>query len=190
MCSLKSPMKTCTSKPARGPLARSSPTFPPGPYTVTLQKDGFGPKRGQVNIHPDRPHHFRLLAHPVARLRLAQVGPSGRASRVPRPRARSLPPRFVALRLAKKSTSAPLGWFDEHGPRATMQITPDGDYTQTGVMWNKFGYTSPSHKQFAVAPERSWPLLLPRQRRIRRVLLLPLDRRPSRAQRGHRSPRR
>ena len=23
-----------------------------------------------------------------------------------------------------------LGWFDEHGPRATMQITPDGDYTR------------------------------------------------------------
>ena len=36
-----------------------------------------------------------------------------------------------------------------------MQITPDGDYTQTGVMWNKFGYTSPNHKQFVTAPERS-----------------------------------
>ena len=36
-----------------------------------------------------------------------------------------------------------------------MQITPDSDYTQTGVMWNKFGYTSPSHKQFVTAPERS-----------------------------------
>ena len=36
-----------------------------------------------------------------------------------------------------------------------MQITPDGDYVQTGVTWNKFGYTSPSHKQFVAAPERS-----------------------------------
>ena len=37
--------------------------IPPGPYTVTCQKDGFGPKRTQINLHPDRPHHFRLLAH-------------------------------------------------------------------------------------------------------------------------------
>ncbi|MCC2672557.1 MAG: hypothetical protein K0Q72_5029, partial [Armatimonadetes bacterium] len=48
-----------------------------------------------------------------------------------------------------------LGWFDEHGPLATMQITPDGDYSQTGAQWNKRGYGSPHHTQFATAPERS-----------------------------------
>src|SRR5262249_38321854 len=48
-----------------------------------------------------------------------------------------------------------LGWHDEHGPRATMQITPDGDYTRTGVAWNKVGYTSPAHKQLVEAPARS-----------------------------------
>ena len=32
-----------------------------------------------------------------------------------------------------------------------MQITPDGDYSQTGVAWNKIGYGSPHHKQFVVA---------------------------------------
>ena len=36
-----------------------------------------------------------------------------------------------------------------------MQVTPDGDYTQTGVAWNRVGYTSPTHKQFVTAPERS-----------------------------------
>ena len=45
--------------------------------------------------------------------------------------------------VSRRSSSASLGWFDEHGPRATMQITPDGDYTQTGVAWNKFGYANP-----------------------------------------------
>jgi len=35
--------------------------IPPGPYTVTCQKDGYGPKRAQINLNPDRPHHFRLL---------------------------------------------------------------------------------------------------------------------------------
>ena len=29
----------------------------------------------------------------------------------------------------EKEFIAMLGWFDEHGPRAVMQITPDGDYT-------------------------------------------------------------
>ena len=48
-----------------------------------------------------------------------------------------------------------LGWHDEHGPRATMQISPDGDYTQTGIEWNKFGYTNPHHLQFVEAPARS-----------------------------------
>ena len=32
----------------------------------------------------------------------------------------------------KKELVRPIGWFDEHGPRATVQIVPDGDYTQTG----------------------------------------------------------
>src|SRR5690606_10708508 len=37
----------------------------------------------------------------------------------------------------------------------TIQITPDGDYSQTGAEWNKFGYADPILKQFVTAPERS-----------------------------------
>jgi hypothetical protein len=48
-----------------------------------------------------------------------------------------------------------VGWFDEHGPRATVQVTPDGDYSRTGVQWNLHGYTNPHHKQFIEAPSRS-----------------------------------
>ena len=36
-----------------------------------------------------------------------------------------------------------------------MQITPDGDYTQTGVDWNKIGYGRPHHTQLVAGPERS-----------------------------------
>ena len=36
-----------------------------------------------------------------------------------------------------------------------MQITPDGDYTQTGVAWNKYGYANPHLHQYVDAPERS-----------------------------------
>ena len=45
-----------------------------------------------------------------------------------------------------------LGWWDEHGPDANMQITPDGDYTQTGVRFNKVGYGNPHHTQLVTAP--------------------------------------
>ena len=40
-------------------------------------------------------------------------------------------------------------------PRATVQITPDGDYSQTGVDWNRCGYPSSHVQQFLTAPERS-----------------------------------
>ena len=36
-----------------------------------------------------------------------------------------------------------------------MQVTPDGDYTRTGVEWNKVGYNSATHRQFVTAPDRS-----------------------------------
>jgi hypothetical protein len=55
----------------------------------------------------------------------------------------------------EKEFIRPLGWFDEHGPRSTMQITPDGDYVQTGVQWNKIGYGSPHHTQLVPGPEHS-----------------------------------
>ena len=128
--------------------------IPPGPYTATLQKDGFGPKRVQVAIHPDRPHHFRLLAHHLLGYAWPKWVKAGEQAEF---RVHSLEAyRLDLWRYGwEKEHIRPLGWFDEHGPRATMQITPDGDYAQTGVMWNKFGYTSPSHKQFVAAPERS-----------------------------------
>jgi hypothetical protein len=56
---------------------------------------------------------------------------------------------------AKKEIVRDLGWYDEHGPRATMQITPDGDYSQTGVLWNKYGYVNPLLHQYVEAPQRS-----------------------------------
>jgi hypothetical protein len=55
----------------------------------------------------------------------------------------------------RKEKLRTIGWFDEHGPRATVQVTPDGDYTQTGVHWNKIGYWHPHHKQYVEAPDQS-----------------------------------
>ena len=125
-----------------------------GTYTATFQRDGFGPKRVQVNAQSGKPHHFRLLSNTLLGYAWPKVVKSGELSEF---RVHALEAYKIDLwRYGyKKEHIRSLGWYDEHGPRATMQITPDGDYTQTGVMWNKFGYSSPHHKQYVQAPERS-----------------------------------
>jgi len=126
----------------------------PGPYQVTLHKEGYGPKRVKMAVSPERPHQFRLLSHALLGYAWPRCVRSGERSefRVHSTEAYKLELWRYGQR---KELVGPLGWFDEHGPKATMQITPDGDYTQTGVQWNKFGYANPQHKQYAEAPVRS-----------------------------------
>ncbi len=127
---------------------------PPGRYEVILAKDGYGAKRVTVDLSPDRPHHFRLLKDDLLGYAWPKWVKGGESSefRVHSDAAYKLDLWRYGW---QKELVRPIGWFDEHGPRATVQITPDGDYSQTGVTWNKFGYTSPHHKQFITAPERS-----------------------------------
>lgn len=126
----------------------------PGQYRVTLVKDGFGSKSITVNVAADAPQQFRLLSDCLLGYAWPKWVRSGERSefRVHSPE----PYRLSLWRYGwKKEFVKLLGWFDEHGPRAVMQITPDGDYTQTGVHWNKVGYGSPHHTQFLAGPERS-----------------------------------
>ena len=101
-----------------------------------------------------RPHQFRLLADGLLGYAWPKWVRAGERSEF---RVHSVEAYKIDLwRYGwHKELAAKIGWFDEHGPRATMQITPDGDYTQTGVQWNKFGYGSWQHAQFVTAPERS-----------------------------------
>jgi N,N-dimethylformamidase len=126
----------------------------PGDYEVSLNRDGFGPKRVQMSVSADAPHQFRLLSQSLLGYAWPRCVRSGEKAEF---RVHAHEAYKISLwrygyekELAKK-----IGWFDEHGPGATVQITPDGDYTQTGAQWNKFGYTSPHHKQYVAAPERS-----------------------------------
>jgi len=127
--------------------------LPAGHYRVTLARPGYGSKRVEIDL-PGPPHHFRLLKDDL----LGYVWPkwvrSGEQSEF-----RVHSPEAYKLELfrygAEKEFIRVIGWYDEHGPDATKQITPDGDYTQTGAQWNKFGYSSPQHKQYVTAPERS-----------------------------------
>jgi N,N-dimethylformamidase len=129
--------------------------LPSGSYRVTLQKPGFGAKSVMVDIAPEHPpHHLRLLSDGLLGYAWPKWVKSGDKAEF---RVHSVEPYQLSLwRYGfKKELIRSLGWFDEHGPRATMQITPDGDYTQRGVAWNKYGYVNPHLHQYVDAPDRS-----------------------------------
>ena len=126
----------------------------PGEYHVTLVKDGFGSKSVTMTVDPAQPYHFRLLSDCIMGYAWPRAVKSGERSEF---RVHATEPYRLSLwRYGwKREFVKLLGWFDEHGPRAVMQITPDGDYTQTGVQWNKTGYASPHHTQLVPGPQRS-----------------------------------
>ncbi len=126
----------------------------PGEYRVTLVKPGYGAKCVTVNLQAGQPYHFRLLADRILGYMWPKWVKAGEKSefRVHSPE----PYRLSLWRYGwKKEFVRLLGWIDEHGPRPNVQITPDGDFTQTGVQWNKIGYGSPQHTQFVTGPVRS-----------------------------------
>lgn len=126
----------------------------PGTYDVTLVKPGYGSKRSVVTIDSKTPHQFRLLSDGLAGYVWPREVRTGERSEF---RVHSTEPYRLSLwRYGwKREFVKLLGWFDEHGPRAVMQIVPDGDFTQTGVEWNKIGYGSAHHTQFVTGPEKS-----------------------------------
>ncbi|HET8627758.1 MAG TPA: N,N-dimethylformamidase beta subunit family domain-containing protein [Thermomicrobiales bacterium] len=126
----------------------------PGRYRATLAKGGYGSKRVDLDVAEGGPYQFRLLSDRL----LGYAWPKWvRAGERAEFRVHAVEPFQLSLwRYGyRKEFVRLLGWHDEHGPRAMMQITPDGDYTQTGVGWNKVGYGSPHHTQLVAGPARS-----------------------------------
>jgi hypothetical protein len=126
----------------------------PGPYKVTLWRPGFGSKNVRMTVRPGEPYHFRLLSDSLLGYAWPKCVKAGERAEF---RVHAVEAYKLELWRYGWETEfvANLGWHDEHGPRATMQITPDGDYTQTGVAWNKQGYNIAVHHQFVEAPSRS-----------------------------------
>jgi hypothetical protein len=127
---------------------------PPGSYRVVIQKPGYGAKFSQLTVPPAAPHHFRLLSDRLLGYAWPKWTRTGEASEF---RVHSVEPYKLELwRYGwEPELVRSLGWHDEHGPRAVMQVTPDGDYTRTGVQWNRIGYAHSVHSQFVTGPERS-----------------------------------
>jgi N,N-dimethylformamidase len=129
--------------------------LPLGEYDVVLAKPGFGAKRVRMTPDANTPHHFRLLSNTLLGYAWPKFVCSGESAEF---RVHSMEPYKLELWRCgwDKEFVQGLGWHDEHGPVATQQITPDGDYTRTGVNWNHVGYrNSPHHSQRVVAPGRS-----------------------------------
>src|SRR5690349_4519997 len=128
--------------------------LPEGSYHVTLAKDGYGAKWVDCELMAGKPHQFRLLSDSLLGYMWPKWTRSGERSEI-----RAHSPEQFQLTLwrygFKKEFAGMLSWFDEHGPRTTVQITPDGDYSQTGVDWNRHGYPSAHVQQFVTAPARS-----------------------------------
>jgi len=126
----------------------------PGDYDVTLQKPGFGGKRTKCTVRPGGVHHFRMLSDCLLGYAWPKWIRAGDKSefRVHSVEAYKLELWRYGL---KREFIRNLGWYDEHGPRATMQVVPDGDYSQSGVRWNKQGYNIAVHNQYLEAPARS-----------------------------------
>jgi N,N-dimethylformamidase len=124
-----------------------------GDYRATLAKQGFGSKIVNVRLGGN-PHQFRLLSDGLLGFMWPKWVRSGERSEI---RVHSVEQYQLSLWRygLRKEFIGVVGWYDEHGPRAVMQLTPDGDYTQTGVEWNKAGWGTPSITQFVSAPERT-----------------------------------
>jgi N,N-dimethylformamidase len=138
-------------------ILRSSPTgalygdLPPGQYRITLAKDGYGSKTAVVSLTEGEPIQFRLLCNKLVGYAWPKWVRAGETAEF---RVNAIEQYQLTLwRYGwKKEFIAMIGWIDEHGPQANRQLLPDGDFTQTGVAWNKQGYSSPP---LVTAPDRS-----------------------------------
>lgn len=141
---------TLTTSSPRGAIYAE---VPKGRYRITLAKDGYGSKWVECEIGA-QPVSFRLLRDAMAGYMWPKWVHAGEKAEI-----RVHSPEQYQLTLwrygLKKEFVRMLSWFDEHGPRTTVQIAPDGDFSQTGMNWNQKGYPAPHIQQFVEAPERS-----------------------------------
>lgn len=129
---------------------------PPGAYRVTLRKDGFGRKAVEVDLAAgNSPRQFRLLSDRLTGYAWPRWVRAGERAELCFHGMESFRLTLARYGLEREFVRI-LGWFDEHGPNAYMQVTPDGDWTQTGIAFNSTGFSNnPHHTQMVTAPSRS-----------------------------------
>jgi hypothetical protein len=138
-------------------LARSWPSgaihadVPPGDYEVCLARPGFGSKRVRARLGGDGPIPFRLLSDRLLGYAWPKWCKGGESVEF---RVHAVEPYKLGLWRygLRKEFIRNVGWYDNHGPRACMQVLPDAHFEQTGVAWdNGHGV----HRQLIDAPDRT-----------------------------------
>ena len=127
--------------------------IPNGRYRVTLARDGYGSKSVECDIGPAAVT-LRLLSNRL----IGYVWPKwARGGDIGELRLHSSDEFQVTLWRygADKQFIKDISWFDEHGPKANLQILPDADFSQTGVGWNRHGHPSVPLSHLVEAPSRS-----------------------------------
>lgn len=111
-----------------------------GSYDFTLALVGYGAHRVLVEVGVDRVHQFRLLSDKLYGYAWPKWVKSEASAEF---RVHSVKPYYLTLWRygLEKELVRRIGWFDEHAPRACAQTLPQEDFTQTGVQWNRRGYT-------------------------------------------------
>ena len=137
----------------------SSPTgafyadLPEGRYRITLAKAGYGSKWVGYDIGPT-PLSLRLLSDCLLGYIYPKWAQGGDKAELRLHSAKEF--ELSLWRYGSQITLERLiGWFDEHGPRANLQILPDTDFTQTGTGWNREGYPSIPVSHIVAAPKAS-----------------------------------
>ena len=126
----------------------------PGRYRVSLGKSGYGSKWVDVQVDPNKPYAFRLLSDRLYGLMWPKWVRAGETAEYCVQSSEAFQLQLWRYGWEKQLLRS-LGWCDEHGPRAMMQVAPDGDFTQTGVQWNRLGYSLEYQKHAVVAPSVS-----------------------------------
>ena len=152
--------------------------LPPGGgrFLVTFTKPGLGTKRVELNLPARTPYQFRLLSEELLGYAWPKWVKAGEKSEF---RVHSSEAYKLSLwRYGwKKEHVRKIGWFDEHGPEATRQITPDGDYTQTGVDVEQVRLRQPASQAVRRGAGAFGPVLLSREDRVGPIFLVSVDRR-------------
>lgn len=127
--------------------------LPGGRYRITLAKAGYGSKSVECMIG-STPPSLRLLSDCLLGFIWPKWVLEGQNGEL-----RLHSAKEFQLSLWRYGLNVTLermiGWFDEHGPRANLQILPDSDFTQTGVNWNQHGYPSIPISHLVPSPAKS-----------------------------------
>ena len=130
----------------------STAIWPLGPTASLYANRASGRRSSDTNLGSE-PYQFRLLSDGLLGYMWPKWVRSGERAEF---RVHSVEQYQLSLWRygLQKECIGVIGWYDEHGPNATVQITPDGDLHPDRRAVEQTGYGSPDHTRFVTAPER------------------------------------